>query len=91
MDGSIYKSLNRKIILITLIVSLAPLLILGEVIYYQFTRVYEEKIEDQIRHMARAQTNAVEVFLKERTTILSTIVDTHSFDYMQNQENLSPR
>ncbi|MBW2061494.1 MAG: GHKL domain-containing protein [Deltaproteobacteria bacterium] len=89
MDGSIYKRLNRKIILITLIVSLAPLLILGEVIYYQFTRVYEEKIEDQIRHMARAQTNAVEVFLKERTTILSTIVDTHSFDYMQNQENLS--
>ncbi|MBW2323334.1 MAG: cache domain-containing protein [Deltaproteobacteria bacterium] len=89
MTKSIYKNLKRKIILITLIVSFTPLLVLGEMIYYQFTKVYEEKIEDQIIHMARAQRNAVEVFLRERTTILSTIVDTHNFDYLKKQENLS--
>ncbi|MDH3344002.1 MAG: ATP-binding protein [Desulfobacteraceae bacterium] len=85
----IYIRLQRKIVLIILCVSIIPLVVLGETIYYRFAGTYEEKIEDQIKYRARSQSDAVEIFLKERTAILSTIVDTHSFDELKQQESLT--
>jgi len=86
---SIYQNLQRKIMLIILCVAIIPLVSLGETIYYRFARTYGEKIEDQIKYRARSQSDAVEVFLRERTAILATIVDTHAFDYLKQQENLN--
>jgi two-component system NtrC family sensor kinase len=85
----IYIKLHRIIVLIILGVSIVPLVFLGETIYYRFARTYEEKIEDQIKYRARSLANAVEIFLRERTAILATIVDTHSFDDLKQQENLT--
>ncbi|MBC8431590.1 MAG: GHKL domain-containing protein [Desulfobacterales bacterium] len=86
---SIYKSLQRRITFIILGVAIIPLIFLGETIYYRFARTYEAKIEDQIKYRARSQSDAVEVFLRERTAILTTIVDTHMFDDLKKQENLA--
>ena len=86
---SIYQNLQRKIMLIILCVAIFPLIFLGETIYYRFARTYGEKIEDQIKYRARSQSDAIEVFLRERTAILATIVDTHTFDYLKQQENLN--
>ena len=85
----IYIKLQRKIVLIILCVAIIPLVVLGETIYYRFAGTYEAKIEDQIKYRARSQSDAVEIFLKERTAILSTIVDTHSFDELKQQESLA--
>ncbi len=84
-----YGEFQKKMILITLLVSFAPLIILGATIYYQFFRMYEEKIEEQIRYRATAQAEAVDLFLKERTAILSAMADTHTFQYMIQEKNLS--
>ena len=89
MKNSLYGSLQRKIIFITLLVSLAPLILLGATIYYQFARMCEDKIEEQIRYRARAQAEAVDLFLKERTAILCAMADTHSFNEMNNERYLS--
>jgi two-component system NtrC family sensor kinase len=89
MKSSIYASLQRKIISITLVVSFAPLLLLGGTIYYQFDRMFKDKIEEQMRYRARAQAEAVDLFLKERTAILSAMADTHSFQDLKQEENLS--
>jgi two-component system, NtrC family, sensor kinase len=86
---SIYKNLQRKIMVIILVVSIVPLVFLGETIYYRLARIYGEKIENQIKYRAKSLSDAVEVFLRERTSILATIVDTHSFDELKQQENLS--
>lgn len=86
---SLYRNLYRNIILITLTVSLAPLFALGGTIYYQFSRMYKEKIEEQIRYRARAQAEAVEVFLKERTAILSAMADVHSFQDIADDKSLA--
>lgn len=86
---SIYKSLEKKIIFVIMFVSLIPLLFLGATIYYRFAIIYHEKIEDQIKYRARSQCDALQVFLRERTAILSAIVDTHSFDYLRQSPNLS--
>lgn len=87
MKALMYKRLRRKIILATLIVAIAPLVFLGGMIYHQFAKVCEERIEGQIRQLARSQSHAIDVFLRERTTILSTIVDTQSLEQLQQPEN----
>ncbi|MCG6911374.1 MAG: two-component sensor histidine kinase [Deltaproteobacteria bacterium] len=84
-----YRNLRIKIICLTLMVSVAPLVILGGVIYQQFSEVCEQKVRDQIRQLARSQSNAIDVFLRERTNILMTIVNTHTIDELSRQADLS--
>jgi len=89
MKTALYTNLQRKIIVITLLVSFAPLLMLGSTIYYQFKYMYKVKIEEQIRYRSKAQAEAVELFLKERTAILSAMADTHNFQDMIGEKYLS--
>ena len=89
MKKAIYNKLRKNIIFFTLLVSFLPLLLLGGIIYYNFARVYQEKIEDQIKYRAISQATAIEMFLGERVAILSALVDTHDFEYLNKQENLS--
>ncbi|MFH1241390.1 MAG: cache domain-containing protein [Pseudomonadota bacterium] len=89
MKTPVYRTLQRKIISITLLVSFAPLIILGATIYYQFDRMHKEKIQEQIEYRASAQADSVALFLKERTAILSAMADSHSFQYMRDDRNLS--
>ena len=88
MKTSLYRNLQRKIILIVLVVSLAPLILLGGTIYYQFARMYKDKIEEQIRYRAKAQAEAVDLFLKERIALLSTAAHNQTFNEMTNEEEL---
>ena len=89
MKTSLYINLQRKIIFIVLLVSFAPLILLGGTIYYQFARMYKNKIEEQIKYRARAQAEAVDMFLKERIALLSTAAHTHSFSDITNERELS--
>ena len=84
----IYRSLRHRLIVITLVVSITPLLTLGAVIYHQYVKVFEGRIEDQIRHLARSQANAVDVFLNDRITLLSILVATRTFDELGDQSRL---
>jgi len=89
MKTPIYAALQRKIIFLTLLVSFAPLLILGATIYHQFAGMYREKVEEQIQYRAREQAGSVGLFLKERTAILSAMADTHLFQEMIQEGYLS--
>jgi two-component system NtrC family sensor kinase len=88
MKERVYRNLQQKMVTLTLVVSLAPLLILGTVLYYQFERTGREMTREQIRYRAQAQAEAVDLFLEERTAILNVIADTHSFAHMVKEENL---
>jgi two-component system NtrC family sensor kinase len=89
MKMSLYTTLQRKIIAITLAVSFAPLILLGVTIYYQFARMYKISLEEQILYRARSQAEAVDLFLKERTAILAAMADTQSFQQLSEERNLS--
>ncbi len=89
MKKTLYSSLRRKIIFLTLLVSLAPLLLLGATIYYQFEKMYKEKIEEQIKYRSQAQAEAVDRFLKARMAILGSMADTHSFWQITDENYLS--
>jgi len=89
MRERIYRNLQQKMLTLTLVVSLAPLLILGAVLYYQFENTGREMTREQIRYRAQAQAEAVDLFLKERTAILNAMADTHSFEHMVKENNLT--
>ncbi len=89
MKKTLYSSLRRKIISLTLAVSLAPLILLGATIYYQFEKMYSEKIEEQIKFRSQSQAEAVDRFLKARMAILGSMADTHSFWQMTDENRLS--
>ena len=89
MEDNIYSRLQWKIISLTLLVTFTPLLLLGLIIYRQFAGMYTEQIREQIRYRAEFQAEALDLFLKERTAILGTIADTHSFQTMIAEENLA--
>jgi two-component system NtrC family sensor kinase len=89
MKEGLYRHLQRKIIALTLVVSLAPLLILGATLYVQFEDTCREKTREQISYRAQAQAEAVELFLKERTAILNAMADTHTFSFMIDEDNLA--
>jgi two-component system NtrC family sensor kinase len=89
MKEQVYRNLQRKMVVLTLVVSLAPLLILGMTLYYQFEATCREKTKEQIRYRAQAQAEAVDLFLKERTAILNAMADTHTFEHMIDEKNLA--
>ena len=49
-----FRSLNRNIILVIIIVSVIPLIIISSTIYYQFRVSYHEKVIDHLRELLRA-------------------------------------
>lgn len=84
----IYRQLKGKIIIVTLLLSVAPLIFLGAVIYYQFAKVSEQRVKEQLWQLSRSQSNTIDVFLRERTNILMTLVNTHALAELGQQENL---
>ena len=89
MKERLYRNLQQKMVTLTLVVSLAPLLILGAVLYYQFENAGREMTREQIRYRAQSQAEAVDLFIRERTAILNAMADTHSFEHMIEEQNLA--
>jgi two-component system NtrC family sensor kinase len=88
MKTSLYANLQKKIIIITLVVAFGPLIILGATMYYQFSQTCRDKIEEQIRYRSMAQAEAVDRFLKERTAILGAMAASHGLNEMVDEKNL---
>jgi two-component system NtrC family sensor kinase len=89
MKTPMYAKLQRNLILITLVVAFAPLFALGTIIYSEFFQMYRTKVEEQIQYRARAQAEAVDLFLKERIAILAAMADTHAYQDMIQEKNLA--
>ncbi|MGE0083527.1 MAG: ATP-binding protein [Desulfococcaceae bacterium] len=84
----VYHNLQKRILVLTLLVSFAPLIVLGLTMYYQFEKAAWQRTETQVSYMAQAHAEAVDLFLKERTAILSAMADTHSFEEMAAEDRL---
>ncbi|SPD74449.1 conserved hypothetical protein [uncultured Desulfobacterium sp.] len=88
MTDSRYKKLQRIYVVVILLVSFTPLFLLGGIMYYQVSKTYRTKIEEQIRYRVISQADTIDLFLKERTAILAAIADTVSFNQIINEKTL---
>jgi two-component system NtrC family sensor kinase len=89
MTHPLYESLKKKLVVITLTVSLTPLIILGGTIYYQFEKMYREKIVEQIRYRAQSQAEAVDLFFRKRVALLGIMADTSNYLQLADEAYLS--
>lgn len=89
MKNTIFNRLRWQIIGLTLAVAIAPLILLGGAIYFQFSKAHEARIIDQIKILAGSQSLAAEVFLRERTTLLAMLAETHTYEQLSSQPVLA--
>ncbi len=83
-----YSSLFRKFIGLTLICSLAPLLLVGWLINTQYTGFAKSRMVDHFRTQVEYHTRIIDLFLKERRSKLQIIAQTHSINDLGIMSNL---
>ncbi len=89
MEAQQYRKLWWDIILATLSFSVIPLVILGGVIYHQFSVSYTAKIMDNMKTLAENRASSIDLFLEERISQLTGLANTHALQQLQNEDYLN--
>ena len=75
-----YQQLFRRMALSGLAISLIPLYLVGAAIYIYFASTQEQNHRAQLTDLAVNRSNAVQLFLAERTAMLEALVQTATLD-----------
>ena len=86
-----YRSLNRNIILIIILVSVIPLIIVSSTIYYQFRASYHEKVYDHLRELVYSHTRNIDYFLMEKLGGIRFLAESYGRDKLENEAFLHAR
>ena len=89
MEEKYYKKLWWNIILATLSFSVIPLLVLGIVIYEQFSVSYTAKIMDSLKTLVENRCSSVDLFFEERLSQLISLANTHSLEKLEDEDYLN--
>ncbi len=88
MERVYYKKLWWQIILTILAFSVIPLIILGAVIYQQFSRSYYTKIMEDMKTLAENRSSSIDLFLEERISQLASLAHTIPLEQLRDEASL---
>jgi two-component system, NtrC family, sensor kinase len=88
MEAKQYTKLWWDIILATLGFSVVPLLILGGVIYHQFSVSYTAKVKENMKTLVENRCSSIDLFFDERISQLTGLANTHSMEQLKNEDYL---
>ncbi|MDI6853064.1 MAG: ATP-binding protein [Deltaproteobacteria bacterium] len=88
MERAYYRKLRWEIITTIIIFSVLPLMVLGAVIYHQFSASYTAKTLESLRTLAENRRASLDLFLEERVAQLTTLAGTHSLKSLRDEEYL---
>jgi two-component system NtrC family sensor kinase len=86
-----FRSLNRNIILIIIIVSVIPLILVSSTIYYQFRASYHEKVYDHLRELVHSHSQNIDYFLQEKVSDIRFLTDSGGRDKLEDESFLQER
>jgi two-component system NtrC family sensor kinase len=89
MDGNYYKKLSWEMFLATIGFSVIPLLVLGIVIYQQFSISYTAKIMEGMKTLAENRASSLDLFFDERISQLTGLANTQSLAQLQDEDYLN--
>ena len=89
MKKEAYQRFRIRLISLTVLAALIPLLVLAAVLYFRFTQIHSRQLLVQFRHQAEARAQVVDAFLQQRIAQLSVIADTHSLKALTRQGALT--
>jgi two-component system, NtrC family, sensor kinase len=84
-----YSRLHRKFIFITIVCSLVPLLLVGWAINIHYTRLARDRMVNSFQTQVEYHKRIIELFLRERSSKLQLIAQTHSKEFLEEMSNLS--
>ena len=65
-----FRSLNRNIILIIIVVSVIPLIIVSSTIYFQFRASYYVKVNDHLRELVQSHAQNIDQNLRRKSLLV---------------------
>ena len=86
-----FRSLNRNIILIIIIVSVIPLILVSSTIYYQFRASFHGKVYDHLRELVHSHTQNIDFFLQEKLSDIRFLTDSCGRDNLEDESFLRER
>jgi two-component system NtrC family sensor kinase len=86
-----YRSLNRNIILIIIIVSVIPMILVSSTIYLQFRSSYHEKVYDHLRELVDKHKDDIDIFLQERLTDIRIMARSFGYESLSDESFLQER
>ena len=84
-----FRSLNRNIILIIIVVSVIPLIIVSSTIYFQFRASYHEKVNDHLRELVQSHAQNIDHFLQEKLSDIRFLSDSYGRDKLEDESILN--
>jgi two-component system NtrC family sensor kinase len=84
-----YSRLYRNFISLIFVTSLIPHLLIGWGIYYYFSDFSKTRLKNTFQGQVEDHRKIIELFLKERTSDLDMVVQTHSLEQLRRPENLA--
>lgn len=88
MEEKQYRKLWGSIILTTLSFSVIPLVILGAVIYQQYSASYSAKVMENMKTLAENRASSIDLFFDERISQLMSLANTHSLEQLEDEDYL---
>ncbi|MGB9439096.1 MAG: ATP-binding protein [Desulfobacterales bacterium] len=86
-----FRSLNRNIILIIIIVSVIPLILVSSTIYYQFRASFHGKVYDHLGELVHSHTQNIDFFLQEKLSDIRFLTDSCGRDNLGDESFLQER
>ena len=83
-----YRRMWRLVVICTIAVSLAPLILMTAVNFYQYDRASRSEARQAIRRLTSNNARSLEFFIEERLSALTYIIHDKSFDELSVDEEL---
>lgn len=83
-----YTALKRKIVLIMAAAAIIPLIILAAINYTEFQSAFVREAQTPFRSMVSKTKNSFELFLAERSSIVSLIASIYAYDDLADPRTL---
>jgi len=84
-----YRQLWATFVAATSVVSLAPLIIMAVINYYQYQKAFTEEVQNPIRLGASNAGRSLQFFFDELLSTLSFVVNDNTYDELRDQKKLT--
>jgi two-component system NtrC family sensor kinase len=89
VDRSFYRSLTRKLIFTVILVSVAPLILVGGVIFDQFKSIYQAKIYAHLEELVAKHRQAIDTFLSEKQRKIRFVAESFTYEQLTDEAFLA--
>jgi two-component system NtrC family sensor kinase len=86
-----YLSLTRKMVLVVMLISIAPMIIFTGIILNQFSASHHEKIYAHLAELVLKHKQNIDGFLEERIHNIRFLADTIEFDHIGENDDIAEK